>query len=55
MEDAIVRIRYTPGHNDECETCVIEPADLRDLILEAVRRQDPAIAQVELVTEGGEG
>jgi Fe-S cluster biogenesis protein NfuA len=53
IEGGVVRVRYRPGHNEECETCVLEPADLRDLMLEVVQRQEPAITDIEIITAEG--
>ena len=42
-------LRYKPGKSD-CEACVMLPDDLRDLIHEALERQMPSIAKVEMET-----
>ena len=44
-----VSLRYKPGKSD-CEACVMLPDDLRELIQEALQRQMPSIARVELET-----
>lgn len=50
VEGDTLTINYTPGHNPDCEACVIEPDDLRELIGEAVKRHDPAITTIDIVT-----
>jgi Fe-S cluster biogenesis protein NfuA len=50
IEGGTVRVRYMPGHNEECETCVFIPEDLRDLMKEAMQRQDPSILEVVMET-----
>ena len=42
-----VSLRYKPGKSD-CEACVMLPDDLRELIQEALQRQMPSIATVEV-------
>ena len=49
--DGVVRLRYLPGHNQECETCVLSADDLKELMTEAIQQQDPAIRAVELVLD----
>jgi hypothetical protein len=47
-----VRVRYSRGTNEECAECVLEPDDLRELVLEAIQRQDPTVLTVELLDAG---
>jgi Fe-S cluster biogenesis protein NfuA len=49
VEGGIMKIRYNPGKNEECESCVLNPEDLCELMKEAAERQDPSITRVELV------
>ena len=49
--DGVVSVRYAPGHNDQCATCVLEPDDLQIMLLEAVQQHDPSIKSVSLVVE----
>lgn len=49
VDHGTMKIRYTPGKNEECETCVLDPTDLCELMQEAAERQDPSIKKVELV------
>lgn len=44
-----VRLRYFPGTNEECPTCVVSPADLAELVLDALRVHAPYVKKVELV------
>jgi len=47
--DGVMRLAYRPGHNPECESCVLSPEDLRELVAEAVKQGDPAIRDVDIV------
>ena len=49
LDGGTMKIRYLPGTNEECETCVLDPNDLCALMEEALERQDPTIKKVELV------
>ena len=48
VEGATLTVRYRPGVNEECQDCVLEPDDLRELMKEALERQDPGITEVKL-------
>ena len=48
IEGPKMTVRYKPGTNEECQDCVLDPNDLRELIKEALERQDPNITEVEL-------
>ncbi|MEE9284508.1 MAG: hypothetical protein V3V35_02145 [Dehalococcoidia bacterium] len=50
IEANTLRVRYTPGVNEECPTCVVDPLDLRELMKEALELHDPSITKVELET-----
>jgi Fe-S cluster biogenesis protein NfuA len=49
VEGGTMKIRYNPGKNEACESCVLNPDDLCELMKEAAERQDPSIVRVELV------
>ncbi|MGE0879470.1 MAG: hypothetical protein AB7L13_09665 [Acidimicrobiia bacterium] len=51
-EGGAVSIRYNPGVNEDCADCVLDPADLRELVLEAIQRQDPSVTALDVVVEG---
>jgi hypothetical protein len=53
--DGVMSVRYAPGHNDKCATCVLEPDDLQIMLLEAVQQHDPSIKSVSLVVETAAG
>lgn len=44
----VVRVRYTVGHNDECATCTISPAMMREFLLEGLRSHDLAVDDVQI-------
>lgn len=46
--DGVVRLRYLKGVNDECAECVLEADDLRELVLEAMQRQDASVQSLEI-------
>jgi hypothetical protein len=43
-----MKLRYRPGHNEQCESCVLTPEDLKELVTEAAIRHDSTILSVEL-------
>ncbi len=47
-EDGVLRVRYAPGTNEECETCVITPDALASMMKDMVVTIDPAITDVEI-------
>ena len=47
--DGVLEVRYAPGHNEQCATCVLEPYDLQLMLLEAVQQHDPSIKAVTLI------
>lgn len=55
VEGATLTVRYSPGVNEECADCVLDPDDLRELMKEALERQDPAITEVKLEGAPGNG
>ena len=52
--DGVLYLNYAPGHNEACESCVLSPEDLRELVAEAVQRGDPSVREVNLVTSSTE-
>ena len=50
MHDGVLHLNYHPGHNEACESCVLSPEDLRELVAEAVKRGDPSIREVLITT-----
>ncbi len=47
-DDGVLRIRYAPGKNDECETCVMTPDALAGMMKDMVMTLDPSIKDVEI-------
>jgi Fe-S cluster biogenesis protein NfuA len=47
-DDGVLRVRYAPGSNDECETCVMAPDSLAAMMKDMVQGLDPSIQQVEI-------
>ena len=50
VADGVMKLRYQPGVNEKCESCVLTPEDLKELVEEAAKRHDPSIRSVELST-----
>lgn len=46
--DGVLHVRYEPGTNEECETCVITPDALAAMMQDMVAALDPTIRQVEV-------
>lgn len=46
IHGSTLHVRYRPGQNPECASCVLDPNDLRDLMQEALQLQDPVITKV---------
>ncbi|MBI4338619.1 MAG: NifU family protein [Chloroflexi bacterium] len=44
-----LQLRYFPGVNEQCATCVVSPEDLAELVLEAMREHATVVNKVELV------
>ena len=49
--EGVLKVRYAPGHNEQCATCVLEPDDLQLMLLEAVQQHDPSIKSVSLIVD----
>ena len=49
QKDGAVRLRYTPGHNEECPECVLTPENLQAMIQESMQVHVPHITRVDLV------
>ena len=47
----VVSIRYVPGRNEQCASCVLTPTDLQLLLEEAIQRQAPEVRSVEVISE----
>ena len=43
-----LRVGYRPGTNEACETCVISPEQLAEMLRDLLRDHDPAIRKVEV-------
>lgn len=50
VTDGVMKLSYQPGVNENCESCVLTPEDLKELVEEAAKRHDPSIRCVELNT-----
>ena len=46
--DGVLHVRYDPGTNEECESCVITPDTLAGMMQDMVASLDPTIRQVEV-------
>ena len=44
----VLRVRYAPGSNQECETCVLTPDALAAMMKDSIRSLDPSIHEVEI-------
>ena len=49
VEGGRARIRYTPGHNEECPECVHSAQDLLDMLRGSLEIHAPHIRDVEVV------
>jgi len=50
VEGDLLRVAYKPGHNEQCESCVISPENLRDMLLDVLPAHDASIRRVEVQT-----
>ena len=48
VDGGVLRVRYAPGRNEECETCVLEPDSLAAMMKDMVRSLDPSIHEVAI-------
>jgi len=48
VEAGVLRVRYAPGKNEECETCVMTPDALGAMMQDMIQTLDPSIQQVEV-------
>jgi hypothetical protein len=46
VEGELLRVAYRPGHNEQCETCVMGPEELGEMLRSAVADHDPSIKRV---------
>lgn len=44
----VLRVRYAPGKNEECESCVMPPDALGAMMKDMVQTLDPSIQEVEV-------
>ncbi len=44
----VLTVRYAPGQNDECETCVMEPDALAGMMRDMIVTLDPSITDVQM-------
>lgn len=49
VESGLARVRYAKTGDAHCETCVLTPEDLRDMLSEAFQRNGTGIRDVEIV------
>ena len=47
-EGDTLRVGYRPGTNEACETCVISPEQLAEMMRDLLRDHDPGIRTVEV-------
>ena len=47
-DEGVLRVRYAPGTNEECETCVMAPDALAGMMKDMVVTLDPSITNVEI-------
>jgi Fe-S cluster biogenesis protein NfuA len=48
VDGGVLRVRYVPGTNEECASCVLTADELRDMMKESVQTFDPSIEAVEV-------
>lgn len=46
--EGILRVNYSPGTNEECEACVMEPDALAGMMQDMVKTLDPFITEVKI-------
>jgi len=49
LDAGVLRLRYASPDGAECETCVLTPDDLEQLIQEALAGSDVSSVQIEVV------
>jgi Fe-S cluster biogenesis protein NfuA len=49
-----LRVRYSPGTNEECESCVMTPDALAAMMKDMLSSVAPSIREVEIDLEGAE-
>jgi len=47
-DDGVLRVRYAPGSNEECEACVMSADALAGMIKDMVISLDPSITDVQV-------
>lgn len=48
LEDGVLRVRYAPGTNEACATCVMEPDALAGMMKDVVGTLAPSIVDVRV-------
>jgi hypothetical protein len=50
VADGIARVRYRSGNAEDCEDgmCVMPPSEVRELLLEMIRKRAPYVTDVRL-------
>lgn len=48
LEPGVLRVRYVPGSNEECESCVMTSDALAAMMQDMVTTLEPSIARVEI-------
>ncbi|MAG33996.1 MAG: hypothetical protein CL908_24215 [Deltaproteobacteria bacterium] len=47
-DDGVLRVRYAPGQNEECASCVMTPDALAAMMKDMAQTLDPSIQEVEV-------
>lgn len=50
-EGGVLRVRYAPGTNEECESCVMSPEALAGMMQDMVATLDASITRVDVEAE----
>lgn len=54
VDGSTLRIRYAPGVNEECATCVMEPDALAGMMQDMLKQHAPSIESVVVETPNEE-
>ena len=49
LDQGVLKVRYTPGVNEECPECVFSPKGFRELLIESLKVHASDVADVEMV------
>ena len=50
VEGDLLRVAYQPGQNEQCESCVLGPDELGEMLRAAVAEHDPSITRISVET-----